>query len=176
MASVCNGVESSTRTQVVYTVGDSTPLSIQNTPSRPQYCSSDNLVLTALNGITSSYEWRLNDPNSAILGTGTTYNPTTSGTYYLTGTIACGNEQTVDIEIVFTNLAAPSLPSVTENCGTTIIARGTPPSGEVWHWQTTSDGTDQSAASTQQTRSFTASEPLFLRSRARVHRLLGSRC
>ena len=145
--------------------GDSTPLAIQSSSSRPQYCSEDNLVLTALNGNPGSYEWRIDSLQSGVLSTASTFSPTVSGTYYLTGTIGCGSEQTVSREIVFANLTEPTEPNIIEDCGVTTITRADPPAGEVWHWQTTIDGTDLSSVSTQKTRTFSAEQPLFLRSR-----------
>ncbi len=44
-------------------------------------------------------------------------------------------------------IPTPSTPTVTVNCGGTILRRGTPPSGMIWYWQSTANGTSTSNSS-----------------------------
>ncbi|WP_440067975.1 DUF6443 domain-containing protein [Tenacibaculum discolor] len=48
--------------------------------------------------------------------------------------------------------ATPSTPTITKNCGNTVLTRGTPPSGITWYWQSSSSGTSTSNSSTSITR------------------------
>ncbi len=162
VAAVCNGQESSTRTAVTFTVTSAPNITIGvSGGAQPQYCTS-SVTLLAQGG--SNYQWRQGSETGNLLGSGTTLEVTTSDTYFLTGTRDCGASQTRFIEIVFANLSTPSIQSVVENCGSTIVTMDDVPDGEVWHWQSTVDGTNQSG-SVEQIRTFTADEPLFLRSR-----------
>ncbi|MEX0275126.1 MAG: DUF6443 domain-containing protein [Flavobacteriaceae bacterium] len=164
VASVCNGVESTTRRAVTYTVTSAANITIGvSGGAQPQYCTN-TVTLLAQGG--SNYEWRQGSATGSIIGSGTTLDVTTSGEYFLTGTRDCGSAQSTSIEITFANLTTPTIQSIVENCGQTIITMDSAPNGEVWHWQSSADGTEQTAGSTDQTRTFTADEPLFLRSRA----------
>tara|TARA_Y100001934_G_C12382633_1_gene793394 strand:- start:508 stop:4848 length:4341 start_codon:yes stop_codon:yes gene_type:complete len=42
--------------------------------------------------------------------------------------------------------AVPSAPSITNNCGNTVLTRGNPPSGVTWFWQSFSSGTSTSSS------------------------------
>ncbi|WP_350291583.1 DUF6443 domain-containing protein [uncultured Croceitalea sp.] len=164
VAAVCNGEESSTRTAVTYTVTSAPNITIGVSGGvQPQYCAS-TVTLLAQGG--SGYQWRQGSATGNIISSGTSLAVTSSDTYFLTGNRDCGATQTTSINIVFANLSTPSIQSIVENCGSTIVTMNNAPTGEVWHWQSTIDGTDQTAASVEQIRTFTAHEPLFLRSRA----------
>src|SRR5690606_40393428 len=43
--------------------------------------------------------------------------------------------------------SAPSTPTATNNCGSTVLTRGTPPSGITWYWQSSSSGTSTNNSS-----------------------------
>ncbi|WP_350288847.1 DUF6443 domain-containing protein [uncultured Croceitalea sp.] len=164
VAAVCNGEESTTRTAVTYTVTSAPNITIGVSGGvQPQYCAS-TITLLAQGG--SGYQWRQGSATGNIIGSGTSIAVTSSDTYFLSGNRDCGATQTTSINIVFANLSIPSIQSIVENCGSTIITMNNAPTGEVWHWQSAIDGTDQTAASVEQIRTFTAHEPLFLRSRA----------
>ena len=163
VASVCGFSESSSRTQVRFTVNNATniALGVSGGP-RPIYCTGETVTLTANDG--SNYQWRRNSSTSTVLGTGTTFGATTSGTYYLTGTTSCGQQQTKSIALTFSQPSAPtsSRINITENCGSTTITIN-PPTGEIWHWQTSASGT--STTNSQTTRTFTSVTPIYIRSR-----------
>src|SRR5690606_3906756 len=48
--------------------------------------------------------------------------------------------------------SAPSTPTATNNCGSTVLTRGTPPSGITWYWQSSSSGTSTNNSSASITR------------------------
>src|SRR5690606_39784632 len=48
--------------------------------------------------------------------------------------------------------SAPSTPTITSNCGSTVLTRGTPPSGITWYWQSSSSGTSTNNSSASITR------------------------
>lgn len=56
----------------------------------------------------------------------------------------------------------PPMPSITNNCGSTVLTRTTPPSGETYYWQSTSTGTSTSSSSISITR--TSGTVYYLRS------------
>ena len=62
----------------------------------------------------------------------------------------------IDVSLHVTiNSTAPSpppMPSITNNCGNTVLTRGNPPSGETWYWQSSSTGTSTSNSSVSVTR------------------------
>ncbi len=68
---------------------------------------------------------------------------------------------------VYIATAAPSTPSTptiqSSTCGSTVLARGTPPSGVTWYWQSSSSGTSTSNSSTTITK--TSSGTQYLRAR-----------
>ena len=57
----------------------------------------------------------------------------------------------------------PAMPTITNNCGNTVLTRSTPPSYETWYWQSTSSGTSTSNASVSITR--TSGTVYYLRAR-----------
>ncbi|WP_321827242.1 Ig-like domain-containing protein [Maribacter dokdonensis] len=164
VASVCsNGSETSQRKEVTFTVTPFSNISIQVGPNvQPIYCPGDNVTLSANGG--SNYKWRLNNINSNVLSTSTSYSPTQSGKYFLTGTNTCGSTQTTSIDINFESPATPSILTSIQNCGSTTLRRGTPPSGVVWHWQTTADGTS-TLNNTSATLNVTSGTVRYLRAR-----------
>ncbi|WP_169301378.1 hypothetical protein, partial [Pontimicrobium aquaticum] len=58
--------------------------------------------------------------------------------------------------------ATPPMPTITKNCGNTVLTRGTPPSGETYYWQSTSYGT--STGNSASTITLTTGTVYYLRS------------
>ena len=52
--------------------------------------------------------------------------------------------ETLNVTIGSPGPAVPDMPTITNNCNSTRLTRGTPPSGEVWYWQNSSSGTSTS--------------------------------
>ncbi len=59
--------------------------------------------------------------------------------------------------------ATPTISSVTNNCGNSVLKRGTPPTGTTWYWQGTSCGT--STANSNLNYTVTSSGTYYLRAR-----------
>ncbi len=68
---------------------------------------------------------------------------------------------------VYIATAAPSTPSTptiqSSTCGSTVLARGTPPSGVTWYWQSSSSGTSTGNSSTTITKTISGTQ--YLRAR-----------
>ncbi|MCF8715531.1 putative metal-binding motif-containing protein, partial [Joostella atrarenae] len=91
----------------------------------------------------------------------------TSGTiYYLRGynsSSGCWGPSNPISYSVNTVPGAPSVPTITKNCGSTVLTRGTPPSGITWYWQSSSSGTSTSNSSASVTLS--SGSTYYLRAR-----------
>ncbi|WP_347924806.1 DUF6443 domain-containing protein [Pontimicrobium sp. SW4] len=59
--------------------------------------------------------------------------------------------------------ATPPMPTITNNCGNTVLTRTTPPSGETYYWQSSSSGTSIGNSSVSVTR--TTGTVYYLRSK-----------
>src|SRR5690606_1285789 len=57
----------------------------------------------------------------------------------------------------------PTAPSVTNNCGNSVLTRTSPPTGVTWYWQSSASGTDTSNSSTSIT--MTSGSTYYLRAR-----------
>ncbi|WP_190809221.1 DUF6443 domain-containing protein [Flagellimonas sp. S3867] len=120
-----------------------------------------------------SYQWQYSNNGSSgwtnISGaTSTAYNPPsglTADRWYRRRAISCGQTKyTGGVKVtVASTPGTPSSPSVTNNCGNTVLTRGTPPSGITWYWQSSSSGTSTSNSSTTVTR--TSGTTYYLRGR-----------
>nr|WP_299215038.1 DUF6443 domain-containing protein [uncultured Allomuricauda sp.] len=116
------------------------------------------------------YQWRYSDNGSTgwthISGaTSATYNPP-SVTRWYRRQASCIAQTTYSNIVKVTrvpNPATPLTPTVTNNCGSTVLTRGTPPSGITWYWQSSSSGTSTSNSSTSVT--LTSGTIYYLRSR-----------
>ncbi|MFN8255395.1 MAG: DUF6443 domain-containing protein [Bacteroidales bacterium] len=98
----------------------------------------------------------------------------TSGTGGTTITITCqanyGNARSASISIGSYTLSitqsafvtpTPSTPTVVNNCGNSVLTRGTPPSNVTWYWQTSASGT--STSNSNSTLTVTTSGTAYLR-------------
>jgi RHS repeat-associated protein len=134
VAAICGGTENATRTEVSFTF---VPSNITITPSGPagSVCPNSGFTLTASGG--SNYEWRLNNPTSAVISSANPFTPTQSGTYYLTCNNACGAPQTTSIPVVmYAQISVPTLSYssvIPYGTSTTLTASGAA-SGESYKW------------------------------------------
>ncbi|UII76207.1 DUF6443 domain-containing protein [Flagellimonas sp. HMM57] len=90
-----------------------------------------------------------------------------SGTHYLRARNSGGEwgpARTINYSV---NLPppTPSMPSVSNNCGNTVLTRGNPPGGITWYWQTTASDTIRSSASMNKSVTFYTNGTYYLRSR-----------
>ncbi|WP_185153371.1 fibronectin type III domain-containing protein, partial [Fulvivirga lutimaris] len=126
-------------------------------------------------------EWYWQGTNSAGTSTSNsnlTYAPPASGTYYLRSRYNHSGTwgESLPITVQFGGVAntSPSMPTVSGNtCGAKTLTRSTPPSGEIWYWQTSSGGT--STANSNSTYSVTSSGTVYLRARNSAGCWSGSR-
>ncbi|WP_350284652.1 DUF6443 domain-containing protein [uncultured Croceitalea sp.] len=100
-----------------------------------------------------AYQWQISTNNSSFSNvsgaTASTYNPPggqTATRWYRRRVISCSQTKyTSSLQVTVTGLVGvPSTPSVTNNCGNTVLTRGTPPSGITWYWQSSASGTSTS--------------------------------
>ncbi len=120
-----------------------------------------------------AYQWQISSNGTSGWsnisgGTSSTYNPPgglTSSKWYRRRVISCGQTKyTGSIKItVASTPGTPSTPTITNNCGSTLLTRGTPPSGITWYWQSSSSGTSTSNSGTSVTR--TSGTTYYLRGR-----------
>ena len=59
----------------------------------------------------------------------------------------------------------PNLPTITKNCGNTVLTKTASPNGITWFWQTTSNGTETEILNSSITYTATSGTRIFLRSR-----------
>ncbi|AUP78954.1 DUF6443 domain-containing protein [Flavivirga eckloniae] len=156
------GCWSSSRT-INYTVN-----TVPGIPSAPIVTNNcGNTVLTkgsSPSGIT--WYWQ-----SSALGTSTSNSSTslsrTSGTvYYLrarNNTTGCWSSSRTINYTVNTVPGIPSAPIVTNNCGNTVLTKGSSPSGITWYWQSSASGTSTSNSSISLSR--TSGTVYYLRAR-----------
>ncbi|RZS93147.1 DUF6443 domain-containing protein [Aquimarina brevivitae] len=119
---------------------------------------------TPPNGIT--WYWQSSSGGTSTANSAVAITRTTGNTYYLrarNNTSGCWSATTVLNYTIHQNPNMPSAPSVATNCGSTLLTRGNPPSGETWYWQSTSGGTSTTNSATSVTR--TSGDTYYLRAR-----------
>jgi hypothetical protein len=149
--SVCSGVESSSYATVTFTLDNGSNIGIQLSQQiePTNLCFEDNVYMTAIGG--SYYEWRFGSPTGSYTS-GTTYTPTQSGTYYLTGTNSCGSSQTTSIPIVIKNrvgtptISRASTGSVCKGTATTVL-NATATDANFYTWSISNAGSSTITAS-----------------------------
>ncbi len=123
-------------------------------PSVTNNCG--NSVLTRSNppsGIT--WYWQSSSGGTSISNANASITRTSGSTYYIrarnnsTGCWSTSRSVNYSIKAI---PGQPTAPSVTNNCGNTVLTRGNPPSGITWYWQSSSGGTSTSNANASITR------------------------
>ena len=128
-------------------------------------CGSTELTRGA---VLSAYTWYW---QSTFGGTSTANSSasitlTSGSTYYIRSrdnSSGCWSPATAINYTVDQNPNIPAAPTITENCGSTVLARATPPGGITWYWQTTSGGTSTGNSSASVT--LTSGSTYYLRAR-----------
>jgi hypothetical protein len=118
-----------------------------------------------------AWYWQTTPTGTSTANAGTTFNVTTSGTYYIRAqntTTLCWSSGSGSLAVVVNPLPAdPDDPtSNSPQCsdvGVTLTRSGTPPAGETWYWQTTPTGT--STANSGTTFNAATSGTYYIRSR-----------
>ncbi|WP_420552089.1 DUF6443 domain-containing protein [Tenacibaculum aiptasiae] len=140
------------------------------TPSGPVVSQNNcgNTVLsrgTPPSGIT--WYWQGTSSNgTSTSNSSSTYTVSSSGTYYLRARSSSGVWSTNSSSIHISVNTVPSTPptaSVVNNCGSSVLTKGSQPSGVTFYWQSSASGTSTSNSSTSLTR--TSGSVYYLRSR-----------
>src|SRR5690606_33431906 len=129
--------------QKYVTINATTP----STPPAPTVqstnCGSTVIARSAPpTGIT--YYWQSSASGTSTSNSSATITKTGSGTQYLRARNTGGTWSTSSSSVSYTVNAVPATPpapSVSGNCGSTVLTRGTPPSGHTYYWQSSSGGT-----------------------------------
>ncbi len=141
---------------------------IPGVPAAPSVVNNcGNSRLTRSNppsGIT--WYWQSTSGGTSTSNANTSITRTSGSTYYLrarNNSSGCwSTARTVNYSIKAVP-GAPSAPSVTNNCGNSVLTRSNPTSGTTWYWQSTSGGTSTSNSSVSITR--TSGSTYYLRAR-----------
>ena len=138
---------------------------IPATPNISQNCGSTTLTRTnPPSGVT--WYWQPSSTGTATLNSNTSVTFTSSGTYYLRArdnNSGCWSDTRTIVYTVNTTPATPAAPTVSNQCGQSVITRPTPPSGITWYWQSTSTGT--STADSSESIILTSGSTYYIRSR-----------
>jgi len=141
-----------------------------STPSSPTIQSNCITAVLAMGSVPGGETWYWQGTNSSGVSTSnssSTFNVSSNGTYYLRSqsSAGCWSAGSSSVSVTLNALpSAPSSPTIQSNCGTEVIARGTPPGGVTWYWQdTNSSGTSTSNSSA--TYSTSVSGTYYLRGR-----------
>ncbi|MEN8191466.1 MAG: DUF6443 domain-containing protein, partial [Bacteroidota bacterium] len=157
-----SGCWSSSRT-INYTIN--TLPAIPNTPTITNNCGSTVLTrVTPPSGIT--WYWQSSSTGTSTSNANTTITLTSGTAYYLrakNNTTGCWSSSKSISYTVNTVPSIPSSPTITNNCGSTVLTRSTPPAGITWYWQSSSTGTSTSNSNT--TITLTSGTEYFLRAR-----------
>jgi len=145
---------------------------ITSNPSRPpvvipnqQQC--DVVTLNRGNppfGIT--YYWQSSSGGTSTANSASSITRTSGSVYYLrarNNSSGCWSTARIIYYSISTPPATPSTPSISTNCGSTVLTRNTPPSGITWYWQSSFVGTSTANASTSIIRS--SGSTYYLRAR-----------
>ncbi|UOB19000.1 DUF6443 domain-containing protein [Abyssalbus ytuae] len=138
------------------------------TPSAPTITNNcGNTVLargTPSSGVT--WYWQNSATGTSTFNSSASITLISGSTYYLrarNNSNGCwGTARTVSYSINSVP-AIPSAPTITNNCGNTVLTRGTPSSGVTWYWQSSASGTSTSNSSASITR--TSGTAYYLRAR-----------
>ncbi|WP_394974848.1 DUF6443 domain-containing protein [uncultured Croceitalea sp.] len=120
-----------------------------------------------------SYQWQYSNNGSSgwanISGaTSTSYTPPnglTASRWYRRRVISCSQTKyTGSVKVtVAIRVSIPTTPSITNNCGSTVLTRSNPPNGITWYWQSSISGTSTSSSGSSVTR--TSGTIYYLRGR-----------
>ncbi|MDH7446928.1 DUF6443 domain-containing protein [Aquimarina sp. 2201CG14-23] len=138
------------------------------TPSAPTVTNNcGNSVLTRSNPPSgTTWYWQSSVAGTSTSNSSASITRTSGSTYYLrarNNSSGCwSTSRTVNYSIKAV-AATPLAPTVTNNCGNSVLTRSNPPSGSTWYWQSTASGTSTSNSSTSITR--TSGSVYYLRAR-----------
>ncbi len=138
------------------------------TPSAPTITNNcGNTVLTkgsAPSGVT--WYWQSSSTGTSTSNSASSMTRTSGTVYYLRArhnTSLCWSATRTVNYTVKTAPTTPSAPTITSNCGNTVLTKGSAPSGVTWYWQSSSSGTSTSNSASSMTR--TSGTVYYLRAR-----------
>ncbi|MDC6384607.1 DUF6443 domain-containing protein [Muricauda sp. SK9] len=139
-----------------------------STPSTPAITNNcGNTVLTRGNPPTGiTWYWQSSSSGTSTSNSSSSVTLTSGSTYYLrarNNSSGCWSSIRTISYSVNAVPPTPSSPTITNNCGNTVLTRGNPPSGITWYWQSSSSGTSTSNSSSSVTR--TSGTVYYLRGR-----------
>ncbi|MEP0296757.1 MAG: hypothetical protein ABJE13_17875, partial [Reichenbachiella sp.] len=113
-----------------------------------------------------TWYWQSSSSGTSTSNSATSLTRTSGTRYYLrarnNSTLCWSSARSVSYAIK-SKPSTPSTPSVSNQCGKSVLTRGTPPSGVTWYWQSSSTGTSTSNSATSLTR--TSGNRYYLRAR-----------
>ncbi|CAG2532857.1 RHS repeat-associated core domain-containing protein [Maribacter dokdonensis] len=92
-----------------------------------------------------------------------------SFTYYLRArndSSLCWSDTSASVTYTFETVSQPAAPTVAQNCGNTVLTKPGNITGYSYYWQDTAVGQSTSSANSQQSRTFTSSGTIYLRTRS----------
>ncbi len=143
--------------------------SIPGAPPTPQItnrCGYTQLTQTLIASGSITAYWQSSASGTSKANSETTIKRTSGNRYYLryfnSSTGCWGTTRTINYSI---NIApsTPTSPSVSNQCGQSILTRSNPPSGIIWYWQSSAGGTSTANSSSAITR--TSGSIYYLRAR-----------
>ena len=157
------GCWSTASSSVNYTIN-----SIPATPAAPTItnnCGSTVLTRGSHPSGQTLY-WQSSSSGTSTSDSASTVTRTSGTVYYLrarNNTTGCWSTARTVNYTINSVPAIPDMPAITNNCGNTVLTRGTPPSGITWYWQSSSSGTSTTNSASTETR--TSGTVYYLRAR-----------
>ncbi len=159
-AEPCDGVDNDCDNQVD-----------ENTPTIPSAVTvvenCGNAVLTRSSSpVGTKYYWQSSATGTSTANSATSITRTSGNVYYLRArhnNTGCWSTARAVVYGIKTIPSTPPVPTVTKNCGNTVLTRASFPSGITYYWQTSASGTSRSSSATSVTR--TSGTRYYLRAR-----------
>ncbi|XLS28537.1 DUF6443 domain-containing protein [Flavobacteriaceae bacterium M23B6Z8] len=136
-------------------------------PTVTNNCGSTTLTRgLAFLGPDEAHYWQSSSNGTSTANSNSSITLTSGSVYYIraynSSTQCWSNARSVSYT-VNAQPATPAAPSVSQSCGSTVLTRSSPPSGETWYWQTSSNGT--STANSNSSITLTSGTVYYLRAR-----------